>query len=204
VDPARGSDAASGASPGTALRTLTAAWRRARRPTRILIARGRLAPDAVPNYFEHKRRVTIEGRGRVTLPSLNIFGVRRLVLRNLTIEGDVHCERCVRLRLRRVRIRGGGRVQEGLKVNQSAHVVVERSDISGAQDNAIDFVAVQHALIRSSRIHDAGDWCAYAKGGSAYVRVVRNRIYRCGTGGFTAGQGTGFQFMVFPWVRYEA
>ncbi|MBA2343412.1 MAG: right-handed parallel beta-helix repeat-containing protein, partial [Thermoleophilaceae bacterium] len=89
----------------------------------------------------------------MTLPSLNIFGVRRLVLRNLTIEGDVHCERCVRLRLRRVRIRGGGRVQEGLKVNQSAHVVVERSDISGAQDNAIDFVAVQHALIRSSRIH---------------------------------------------------
>lgn len=204
VDPVRGSDAASGARRGAALRTLTAAWGRASGPTRILITSGRLGPEAVPTYFERKRRVTIAGLGRVTLPPLNIYRVRRLRLQNLTILGDVHCESCVRFRLQRVRIRGRGRVQEGLKVNQSAYVVVERSNISGAQDNAIDFVAVQHALIRRSRVHDAGDWCMYAKGGSAYVRVVGNRIYRCGTGGFSAGQGTGGQFMVFPWVRYEA
>jgi hypothetical protein len=55
-----------------------------------------------------------------------------------------------------------------------------------------------------NRIHDAGDWCIYVKGGSAYLRVERNEIHQCGTGGFTAGQGTGFQFMVSPWLHYEA
>jgi len=204
VDPAGGSDRASGTSRDRALKTLATAWRRARGPTRILITEGRLKPEDVPNYYERKRHVTIEGRGRVALPSMNIFGVRRLALRNLTVNGDVHCERCRGLRLDKVRINGAGRVQEGLKVNQSSHVTIERSDISGASDNAIDFVAVQHALIRSNRIHGAEDWCAYAKGGSAYIRVVANRIYDCGTGGFTAGQGTGFQFMTFPWIRYEA
>ena len=76
--------------------------------------------------------------------------------------------------------------------------------MSGAGDNAIDFVAVQYGHIVDSRIHDAGDWCAYAKGGSASIRVARNEIHDCGTGGFTAGQGTGFQFMTSPWLHYEA
>jgi hypothetical protein len=204
VDPAHGSDRATGNSRDHALATLDAAWRRADGPTRIVITPGRLGPEGVPNYFEKKHGVIIEGRGRVVLSSLNIFGVRRLALRNLTVSGDVHCERCRGLHLTGVTIDGGGRVQEGLKVNQSSHVVIDRSDISGAYDNSIDLVAVHHVLIRSSRIHGAEDWCAYAKGGSAYIRVVGNRIYDCGTGGFTAGQGTGFQFMRPPWIRYEA
>jgi hypothetical protein len=37
----------------------------------------------------------------------------------------------------------------------------------------------------------------------AYLRVEPNLIYDCGTGGFTAGQGTGFQFMTPPWIQYE-
>jgi hypothetical protein len=44
----------------------------------------------------------------------------------------------------------------------------------------------------------------YLKGGSAYFRVEGNEIYDGGTGGFTAGQGTGYEFMEPPWLHYEA
>jgi hypothetical protein len=63
---------------------------------------------------------------------------------------------------------------------------------------------VQHARITGNTIEHANDWCAYAKGGSAFVLVARNRIRYCGTGGFTAGQGTGLQFMTPPFIRYDA
>jgi hypothetical protein len=91
-----------------------------------------------------------------------------------------------------------------VKVNQSQHVAITNNVISGADDNAIDFVAVQYARVTGNTIENAGDWCAYAKGGSAFVLVARNRIRHCGTGGFTAGQGTGLQFMTAPFIRYEA
>jgi hypothetical protein len=65
-------------------------------------------------------------------------------------------------------------------------------------------VAVQYGHVIGSRIHNAQDWCIYVKGGSAEIRVEGNRIYTCGTGGFTAGQGTGLQFMASPWLHYEA
>jgi hypothetical protein len=44
----------------------------------------------------------------------------------------------------------------------------------------------------------------YAKGGSAYLTITGNEFFDAGTGGFTAGQGTGFEFMVAPWLHYEA
>ena len=59
---------------------------------------------------------------------------------------------------------------------------VERSNVFGGETNAIDFVAVQHGHLLANRIHHAGDWCAYAKGGSADIRVAGNEIYACGTG----------------------
>jgi hypothetical protein len=94
--------------------------------------------------------------------------------------------------------------QETLKINQSQNIYIEKCDISGAWDNAIDFVAVQYGHVVQNKIHNAGDWCAYAKGGSAYLRYEGNIIYDCGTGGFTAGQGTGFEYMEEPWIHYEA
>jgi hypothetical protein len=95
-------------------------------------------------------------------------------------------------------------LHENVKVNQSRHIGITHSTISGADDNAIDFVAVQRARVTHNVIERANDWCAYAKGGSAFVLVAHNRIRHCGTGGFTAGQGTGFQFMTAPFIRYEA
>lgn len=227
VNPRKGRDSHTGATRVQALRTLTAAW--ARIPQRqnltgtgyrIMITPGKLRPGAIPNYFESNWGtsafpIVIEaanGLGTVTLPALNVFDVRYLYLLNLKISsrlGDgLHCEQCDHLLVRNTVIRGAprdsGEVGDLVKVNQSQNIFIEGSDISGASDNAIDFVAVQYAAIRGSKIHDSSDWCAYAKGGSAYIRVEGNEIYDCGVGGFTAGQGTGFQFMTSPWLQYEA
>ena len=43
-----------------------------------------------------------------------------------------------------------------------------------------------------------------AAGGSAYISVSENEFFDCGTGGFTAGQGTGLEYMVAPWLHYSA
>ncbi|MFL5807051.1 MAG: right-handed parallel beta-helix repeat-containing protein [Roseiflexaceae bacterium] len=159
---------------------------------------------------------------------LNIANSHYIYLIDLNIEpfptgqtivaGDtLHCERCDHFLVRGVRLNGGlyipgpacddpdnNLAHDNFKVNQTQHVYVEDSDISGACDNAVDFVAVQYGHIVGNRVHNAQDWCMYEKGGSAYFRVESNEFYDCGTGGFTAGQGTGFQFMVAPWLHYEA
>jgi hypothetical protein len=116
-----------------------------------------------------------------------------------------HCELCRHVLLTRSRLIGSpDLLHENVKVNQSQHVAITGNVISGADDNAIDFVAVQYARVTGNVIENAHDWCAYAKGGSAFVLVARNWIRHCGTGGFTAGQGTGFQFMTPPFIRWEA
>lgn len=150
-----------------------------------------------------------------------------------------------------------------VKVNQCQYMYIEDCDISGADDNAVDFVAVQYGHVHGNRIHNAQDWCMYTKGGfegsevwwypmgetthasdvgtvgdcnkhhrsnctwcdvwanwavrccvlwsfvapaggSAYISVSENEFFDCGTGGFTAGQGTGLEFMVAPWLHYSA
>ncbi len=94
--------------------------------------------------------------------------------------------------------------QETLKVNQVQYIYVEHSDLSGAFWFPLDFVAVQYGHILSSRIHDSGDDCLLLKGGTASLTVAGNEIYDCGVTGFSAGQGTGFEYLVSPWVHYEA
>lgn len=203
VDPVRGRDTKKGTRKAP-LQSLDAAWRRAKTGTTIRIKPGRVRLGAT--YYEAKQGVRIIGAGaaKTTVPPLNIYGVKDFALIGVSVDGDVHCEACDGFTLDRVRVLGRGRVQEGVKVNQSRRVRISRSDISGATDNAIDLVAVQYADITGNDIHHATDWCAYAKGGSAYIRVWDNDIHDCGTGGFVAGQGTGLQFMQAPWVQYEA
>jgi hypothetical protein len=144
----------------------------------------------VPNYLESRygtadAPITIEAagkRGSVTMASLNVYDVRYLTLRGVRIQasgGDgFHCEKCDHVTIENSIIRGAprdsGEVGDLVKVNQSQHMAILRSDVSGAGDNAIDFVSVQHGQIVGNRIHDAGDWCAYVKGGSAYVEVIGN------------------------------
>ena len=142
---------------------------------------------------------------------VNIYDCKYLYLLNFTINtsGDViHCELCEYLLIRNMDLIGGADTHENIKINQANHIYIERNKIHRAGDNAIDFVAVQYGHIVGNEIANygttLGDWCMYVKGGSSYLRIEGNRIHDCGTGGFTAGQGTGFEFMTPPWLHYEA
>ncbi|MCB0147468.1 MAG: right-handed parallel beta-helix repeat-containing protein [Caldilineaceae bacterium] len=223
VDPSHGDDNAGGATRGTALRTITAAWQRV--PVgaalsdagyRILLAAGDYAEGDYPVYWEDRHGtaanpILIEAadgaRSARLAGFLNFFDVDHVVLRGVAVanQGDVfHCEQCRHFAIDDVAMDGDRQAHETIKINQSQYITIENSDIQGSYENAIDFVAVQYATIRNNRIHAADDWCAYVKGGSAYVVVEANEIYDCGTGGFTAGQGTGFEYMTAPWLHYEA
>jgi hypothetical protein len=218
VDIRHGSDR----NPGSArrpLRTVAAAWQRipqAReltRAVRIRVRRGSYGARALPNYWESRwgtrdAPIVISAARGVRFAAVNLYDLRWVAFAGITFKDRFdlfHCELCSHVLLTRSRLVGSPRqLHENVKVNQSQHIAITDSFISGADDNAIDFVAVQYARVAGNTIERANDWCAYAKGGSAFVTVVRNRIRHCGTGGFTAGQGTGFQFMTPPFIRYEA
>ena len=228
VDPAAGNDGNSGGSRASAVRTLSEAWGRVpinvnlSTGFQINLTAGTYAESVVPNYWESRHGTksapivlkAIDGDGTARLPNMNVYDCRHLYLLGLDISsggGDVlHLDSCSYVLLRDTTIRGVGDIpsyavpQESLKVNQSQYIYVEHCDISGAWDNAVDFVAVQYGHVVGSRIHRSGDWAMYAKGGSASLTVAGNEFYDAGTGGFTAGQGTGFEFMVAPWLQYEA
>jgi endonuclease YncB( thermonuclease family) len=220
VDPVNGSDVAAGTTRATALRTLDAAWRLIPQATalttgvRIRILPGTIAEGDAPNYWEDRwgtasAPVIVEaenGPGTAHLPPINAYGLRYAYFLDIGIENPndpFHCERCDHLLLRDVTLHGSD-AHETLKVNQSTNVFVEGSTIGGADDNAIDFVAVRGGHLRANTVGPAGDWCSYAKGGSAQLIVQANHFKNCGTGGFVAGQGTGLQFMEAPFTHYEA
>jgi hypothetical protein len=193
----------------------------------IRLLPGEYPDTAIPVYMELRYGSATapivfraaNGPGTATLRAgLNIANVAYLYFIDLDIvptpAADVfHCELCDHILLRGVTFNGGLRptggsdapvAHETVKVNQSTNIYIEDSNISGADDNAIDFVAVQGGHIIGNRVHEAQDWCGYVKGGSANILVDGNEFYDCGTGGFTAGQGTGLQFMSSPWLHYEA
>jgi Right handed beta helix region len=225
VDPSGGSDSNSGDSRAAALRTLAEAWNRIPQGTalttgyRIQLMAGTHPRSSVPVFMESRHGsaqfpVIIQSadgsRTAHVQGDLDIFDCRYVYLIGLDLvpspPGDVvHFELCDHVLVRDCHLDGGARIaQETLKANQSQFLYVEDSDIHGAFDNAIDYVAVQFGHVINNRIHDAQDWCEYAKGGSAYLLIEGNEFFQCGTGGFTAGQGTGFQFMSPPWLQYEA
>lgn len=94
--------------------------------------------------------------------------------------------------------------QETLKANQCQYVYVESCDVGGAFWFGLDFVAVQYGHILNTRVHDTGDDGLVLKGGSADITVAGCTIEDVGNVGFAAGQGSGLEWMVAPWVHYEA
>ncbi len=233
VDPVNGDDSRPGTTRGTALRTLAEAWARVPQGTtftttgyRIRLAAGDYPESFLPGYMESRHGtfqypVVIESADGPLSARLhgylNIFDTRYLYLIGLDIVTDpgyggggnaIHVEQGDHILLHRVRLSGfdgtRNQPQETLKVNQSQHLYVEHSDIGGATWFALDFVAVQHGHIVGNRIHHAGDDGLVLKGGTAYLRVDGNVVHDCGVVGITAGQGTGFEFMVSPWIHYEA
>ncbi len=226
VDPVKGSDENTGATRDQALHSLTEAWNRIpmeRELTtgyRILLAPGVHPKKTLPDRFESRYGTAqfpiliqaADGPGTTTLGgALDIFDTRYLYLIDLNIvpnpPGDaVHCEQCDHFLVRRAVLDGSimHEARQTLKVSQSQYVYVEASDVFGAADNALDFVAVQYGHVIGNRLHNARHWCAAARGGSAYLRLEGNELYKCGVGGFTAGGETGLQFMRPPWITYEA
>lgn len=225
VDYAHGNDANNGNSRETAVKTISEAWRRV--PTgaltttgyRMQIVAGTYPRTSAPVYWEGKQGTqtfpvilnAVDGNGTVTMQAdINAYQLSHFYVMGINIvpvpAGDAfHCEQCTYTLLRHVRMDGGRRqAHDLLKVNQSQYFFVEDSEITGADDNAIDFVAVQYGHILRSKVSNAQDWCMYVKGGSAYINIEGNEIFTCGTGGFTAGQGTGFEWMTPPWIHYEA
>ncbi len=232
VDTAHGDDARTGATRDQAVHSLAEAWRRIPEGDltstgyRIMLAAGTYPEAALPNYLENRRGSfehplliqAADGRGSVTLGGdLQFFQCRYVYLLDFNIvpepHGDtLHFDHCDHMLVRGVLMDGGRFTPEGgveiahdnFKLNQCQYVYMEDSEVRGAGDNAVDFVAVQYGHIVGNKIHNSNDWAIYLKGGSAQFRIENNEIYDGGTGGLTMGQGTGFQFMVAPWLHYEA
>lgn len=223
VNPVSGNDANSGATRAQALRTISAAWNRIPQGApldttgyRILLVAGDYAEDTFPLYWEQRYGtfnypIILQSADAPRSARLhgfvNVYDTRYFYFLDVTMlnPGDVfHCELCDHILIRNSALAGGNRqAHETIKMNQSQYIYIEDSDISEAYENPIDFVAVQYGAITNNRIHAGDDWCIYLKGGSAYFRVEGNEIFDCGTGGFTAGQGTGFEYMTAPWLHYE-
>ena len=151
------------------------------------------------------------GPGQAKLPGLEVYKCSYIYFIDLNTRGassggdGFHLSECTYVLIRTCDINGNSQTQEVLKANQCQYVYVEDSNIYGPTDNVgLDFVAVQHGHIFRNKIHHASDWCLYLKGGSAYFRIEGNELHHAGNGGFTAGQGSGFEYMVNPWLHYEA
>jgi hypothetical protein len=231
VDPAGGSDGSSGNSRSQPLKTLRAAWEKI--PSGATLSgngyRLQLLSGTYPAYDEADANVpeqlsdrfgsfacpvvvqSADGPNKVMLPGLEVYNCRYIYFIDLNTQGassggdGFHVSLCDHVLIRNCDINGNGRTQEVLKGNQCQYVYVEDSHIHGPTDNVgLDFVAVQHGHICRNRIHNVSDWCMYLKGGSAYFRVEANELFNAGNGGFTAGQGSGFEYMVNPWLHYES
>ncbi len=219
VSAVRGSDSATG-TRAHPLRTVTAAWARVPmsrvldRPYTIVLLAGRWTAAQTPNYWQSRwgtsRAPVIlraERRGSATLPAVNMFDVRWLVVDGVRFSDQFdlfHCERCQHVLIERSRFDGSQQLLDTVKFNQSTWVFLRSNRISGAGMNPLQFVAVQHGAVTGNELANGGDWCAYVKGGSADLLIADNHVHDCGTGGLLAGQGTGLQFMVPPFDQYEA
>ena len=224
VDPLNGNDGKSGAVRSQALRSLEAAWNSIPNDVtltttgyRIQLVAGIYTDDLIPNYMERRYGTYVcpviiqaaDGKGTATLlHDLNICDCRYLYLVDFNIIAGannlIHGEACTNMLMHGLTLQGdASTTQETIKMNQCQYIYLEDSDVSGAFWMAVDFFAVQYGHIVGNRLHNA-DWVVYLKGGSAYFRIEANEIYDGGTIGFTAGQGSGFEFMAFPWLHYEA
>jgi hypothetical protein len=231
VDPSNGNDNNTGSSRSQALRTVSAAW--AKIPSGAALTgtgyRIQLTPGTYPAYDQANPNVpgqltdrtgtysfpiiiqSSDGLGQVLLPGLEVNQCQYIYFINLNTRGPssggdgFHISSCKYVLIRSCDINGNSQTQEVLKGNQCQYVYVEDCNIYGPTDNVgLDFVAVQYGHIFRNNIHNTGDWCMYLKGGSAYFRIEGNELYNAGNGGFTAGQGSGFEYMVNPWLHYEA
>jgi hypothetical protein len=122
---------------------------------------------------------------------LHLAGSDHILLRGLSLTGPACAnDSCNNL-------------QEVLKVNQTQYLYVEDSIIGGAWHSSVDYMVVQYGHFLNNRVHTAGQWGMYVKGGSSYLRVEGNEFYDCQLG-FSAGQSANLAVMRSPWLHYDA
>lgn len=233
IDPVHGDDVNNGLTREHPLRTISEAWGRipqgsalTRTGYRMWLMPGDYRDGDLPTFWEsrygtYQCPIIIQAYGGKHTSFLHayidLYDSKYIYFLNLDIitdpgyggGGDVlHLAKSDHILVNGCRLDGfdgtARQPQETLKANQVQYIYVEDSDISGAFWFPLDYVAVQYGHIVGCKIHNAGDWCMVLKGGSAYLRVEGNEIFDGETGGFTAGQGTGFNWMVSPWLHYEA
>ncbi|MGC4053316.1 MAG: hypothetical protein QM757_28765 [Paludibaculum sp.] len=230
VDPVNGADANNGLTRTTALKSLSAAFSRvpAGAPFTGTGWRLNLLPGAYSALYAGDRHGTfqyplilqaVNGPGTVTMNgSLSVDTCSYVYLIDLkisppataTVHHGLHISASDHILVRGVTVVGIGSlsgkttVKEGLKANQSQYLYVENCDLSNAWDNALDFVAVQYGHVLFNKVHTASSWAGYVKGGSAELNIEGNEFYDSPVGGFIVGGSTGFEFVVSPWLHYEA
>ncbi len=233
VDPVHGNDANDGAATNRALRTITEAWNRIPWPSplsstgyQIWLMPGTYAEGDIPGWWESRHGsyncpVIFQASGGRHTALLHgfpdVYDCTYLYFIDVDIVTDVassgggntlHLAACHHILLRGCTLNGFDGVenkpQETLKANQVQYLYVEDCDISGAFWYPLDYMACQYGHIRGCKIHNAGEWCVLIKGGSSYFTVENNEIYDGHTGGFVAGNGAGFEYLVSPWLHYDA
>lgn len=233
VDPVAGNDANLGTDSNSPLRSLTEAWGRipSTQPLtgtgyRINLLPGDYPEALIPGWMAGKHGTyscpiiiqSCSGTNSLRIHAyLNINDVRYLYLVGLNLVTDrnyggggnvIHVSAAQHVLIRQCKLDGFDGVerqpQETLKANQTQHLYVEDSDISGAAWYPLDFMVVQYGHVVGCRIFDAGEWCLLIKGGSAYFRVEGNELFNGVTGGAVLGNGAGFEYLVAPWLHYDA
>ena len=234
VDPVSGDDGRDGSTRAQALRTLARAWRMIPlhiegHGWRIMLAAGRYQPHIADQIVMEDRQGTREcpiilqaadGSLTAELPMLEFCRCHFVYLLDLQIisasnakiipsqDCVLHFTGCHDVLVRNVTVigverEGGGFPIVVLKANQCLRVYVEDSDLSGASI-ALDYVAVQYGHIVRNRMHRTQSEVLYVKGGSAHHLIAGNELYDGANHGVAAGQFTGFEYMVPPWLHYEA
>ncbi|MCC6362106.1 MAG: S-layer homology domain-containing protein [Bryobacterales bacterium] len=210
VDPLAGDDANSGAARTQALASVGEALARipARqaltRGFRILLLPGAYTEDNFPVQWESRwgtrqAPVVVEaagGEGTVQVPSFSVSECRYLSIIGIRVAGGLLASQCDHLLLRTVRT-------GALSLSQSAHVSVEKSDISGDWGSAVTLNAVRHGHLKANRIHNAAGWCVDATGGTVDVHLDENEFAHCGVGGFFVGRQTGSHIQLASGPVYE-
>lgn len=234
VDPVKGNDAADGATRASALRSIQAAWNKLPERLdghgyRILLCPGKYPPPATDQILlEHKRgsracpivMQSADGTQTVELPQLSFKHCHWIYLLDVKLvaagtKGVIPSENIVLhyAWCEDVLVRGVTAIGlEGshgfpfltMKANQTKRIYIEDNDFSGAEGNAIDLAVVHYGHIVRNRLHNTLSECMYVKGGSAYFLIANNELFNARNHGIAAGQGTGFQYMLPPWLHYEA
>jgi len=234
IDPVHGCDENDGTSRAQALKTLGAAWKKLPSQTnahgwRLLLCPGVHGAETIGQIALNDVRGTksapillqsVESNSPARLPQLDFNRCSHLYLLDLELSSPqlntvpistdnvLHFADCEYTLVRGVKARGvngsGGLPRLAFKANQCTYMYIEDSEFSDSYAYIFAYVAVQYGHIVRCKFARGGMSGVCLKGGSAYHLVAGNEVSHSRHVGINAGEGTGFAYMVPPWLHYEA